>query len=390
MSLTAHLSAAGQDVSTFGKPMQTWRERMARGMRLKSEGFASTLYDAEGDYPFSRYCRDRGIPYKATGLPVSLDDFADYGVAFQRRFAPNLDTTEVTSLRRSAEGFTLETNTGTRSFKRVVLAIGLTHFARTPEPLSVLPPNLCSHSSARYDLSDFAGRTVAVVGGGSSATDCAVALVEAGATVHVVARKILKFHNPPKPRSVYEKIRWPLTAIGSGWRAVFCTHMPLVFHAMPESFRHEVTRRYLGPASCWFTRETIERSVQVHDNTHVVDASEDDGCACLVLERQGQRSNLRVDHVIAATGYKVDVSKLGFMAEDLRRDIAAANATPILSRTFESSVPGLYFIGVASANSFGPLVRFACGAEFTARRLSHHLAKKTARSTSATPQLARA
>ena len=49
------------------------------------------------------------------------------------------------------------------------------------------------------------------------------------------------------------------------------------------------------------------------------------------------------------------------------------NDTPILSRNFEASVPGLYFVGPASANSFGPLARFACGAGFTAKRLARHL-----------------
>jgi hypothetical protein len=37
-------------------------------------------------------------------------------------------------------------------------------------------------------------------------------------------------------------------------------------------------------------------------------------------------------------------------------------------------VPGLHFIGPAAANSFGPMLRFAAGAEFTSRRLSRHLA----------------
>jgi hypothetical protein len=48
--------------------------------------------------------------------------------------------------------------------------------------------------------------------------------------------------------------------------------------------------------------------------------------------------------------------------------------TPVLSRNFESSIPGLYLVGLASANSFGPLTRFAYGAQFTAKRLSGHLA----------------
>jgi hypothetical protein len=57
----------------------------------------------------------------------------------------------------------------------------------------------------------------------------------------------------------------------------------------------------------------------------------------------------------------------------LLRQVRTIEETPILSRSFESSVPGLYFVGTVSLNSFGPLARFVCGAKFTARRLSRHL-----------------
>lgn len=39
----------------------------------------------------------------------------------------------------------------------------------------------------------------------------------------------------------------------------------------------------------------------------------------------------------------------------------------------KSSVPGLFFIGLAAANRLGPLLRFALGAGFASRRLSAHL-----------------
>jgi thioredoxin reductase len=90
----------------------------------------------------------------------------------------------------------------------------------------------------------------------------------------------------------------------------------------------------------------------------------------------GADTELVVDHVIGATGFKVDVSRLKFLDEELRRNIRTVDNTPALSTSFESSVPGLYMVGVASTNCFGPLTRFACGAEFTAKRLTRHLARK--------------
>jgi hypothetical protein len=37
-------------------------------------------------------------------------------------------------------------------------------------------------------------------------------------------------------------------------------------------------------------------------------------------------------------------------------------------------VPGLYFVGAAAANSFGPLLRFAFGAKYAATRVARKLA----------------
>ena len=57
---------------------------------------------------------------------------------------------------------------------------------------------------------------------------------------------------------------------------------------------------------------------------------------------------------------------------------------PAPSSSFEASAPDLYFIGLASAYSFGPVMRFLDGANYSARRLVGHLLAGAA----ATPSLA--
>lgn len=377
LSLAAHLSKEGVDFRIFGKPMKTWRDHMPKGMHLKSEGFASCLYDPDGSLPLSKYCADNGLAYADTGLPVSLDVFTRYGREFQKRFVPALDERTVVSVRRAPAGFEIGLEDGEiASFRRIILAIGITHYAYTPDHLAALPPDLASHASTRHDLARFAGRSVAVVGGGASATDCAVALVDAGAAVHLVARRPgLRFHDAPGRRSLRNRMLRPVTTIGASWKSVALTRAPLAFHAMPEFLRHEVTRRHLGPAPCWFTRSTIESDVDVRTRATVTDASAVNGRVRLAISQGDRSETLDADHVIAATGYRVDLDRLTFLDFGLRAQIRSAAKTPILSRSFESSVPGLYFVGASAANAFGPLVRFACGAEFTAHRLSRHLAR---------------
>jgi hypothetical protein len=58
------------------------------------------------------------------------------------------------------------------------------------------------------------------------------------------------------------------------------------------------------------------------------------------------------------------------------KEIQCLENSPVLSRNFESSVSGLYFVGTAAANSFGPLMRFAFGADFTSKRLSRYLSRR--------------
>jgi hypothetical protein len=101
-----------------------------------------------------------------------------------------------------------------------------------------------------------------------------------------------------------------------------------------------------------------------------------EGRARLVLRQPG-REDVQVEfqHVIAATGYKAAVSRLTFIDESVQSRISKAEQAPILNRHFESSVPGLYFVGAAAANSFGPLLRFAYGAKFAAERVAARLAR---------------
>jgi thioredoxin reductase len=93
----------------------------------------------------------------------------------------------------------------------------------------------------------------------------------------------------------------------------------------------------------------------------------------------GSTREILTEHVIAATGYKVNVERLAFLDSGIRSKIKCVNGTPILSSNFESSVPGLYFVGISAANSFGPVMRFAFGAGFAARRVTQAVVKSLAR-----------
>ena len=375
LSIAAHLNPLSVSYRIFGRPMQSWKSNMPKGMLLKSDGFASRLYDPEGAFTLSHYCAETSQPYADVGIPVPVDTFTEYGIEFQKRMVPSLEQVELTSVKSVPQGFELTTESGERFLARkVVVAAGITHFGWLPSELAALPRELATHSSNYGDLSHFKGRKVAVIGAGSSAVDVAVILRDIGAEPVIVTRAPgIAFHNPPnEPRPLIERITKPRSGLGLGWRSRLCTDAPLLFHAMPQGLRFRAVKRHLGPAPGWFVREKAA-SIPTHLGVELRNADVRGEKVHLTLTNGSGSSNLVVDHVIGGTGYRVALERLRFLDDELRKKIRTAEDTPVLNTHFESSIPGLYFVGVASANSFGPLARFAYGAMYTARRISKHL-----------------
>ena len=379
LSLAAHLRGSGAGFRIFGSPMSNWRLHMPKGMRLKSEGFASNLYDPGGTLTLARYCAENRIAYADLGLPVRLETFAAYGMEFQRRFVPSLEDKTVVALDRSAAGFLLRLSDGESvSAGRVVIATGISHLHYVPPVLAALPRGFVSHSSQHGDLEPLRGRHVTVVGAGASALDLAALLRHCAASVQVVARRpFIDFHEKMRlPRPLVDRVRAPMSGLGPGWRSRLCTDAPLLFHHMPRRFRLAVVRRHLGPAPGWFVKDQIVGHVPLMLGV-ALDAADvrGDQVHLRVSDRDGVGREIVTDHVIAATGYRPDLRRLPFLGDELCTALRTADDAPELSANFESSIPGLYFVGLASANSFGPLARFAFGANFAARRLARHLAR---------------
>jgi cation diffusion facilitator CzcD-associated flavoprotein CzcO len=381
LSLATHLKARGVAFRIFGEPMHSWRTQMPRGMHLKSEGFASCLDDPDGTYRLANFCQERGLPYRDVGSPVPIETFIEYGMAFQQRFVPSLEEKKVTQLASSHAGFVLRLDDGeTMTARQVVVAVGVGHFPHLPPELAAMSDEHLSHSSHHAELDRFCGKDVIVIGAGASAVDLAALLHEAGSSVRLVARRrSIEFHAPPerRPRRLSERLRNPRSGLGLGWRSRLCEDAPLVFRMMPEDFRLRVVSRHLGPAPGWFVRDRVERHVPMLLGSRLVSgASRGDRAQLRIANDTGHEQLLEADHVIAATGYRVDLRRLSLLAPATLGQIRMADHTPVLSTRFEASLPGLHFVGPAAANCFGPLMRFACGNRFVARRLAPYIAAR--------------
>ena len=378
LSLAAHLRARNADFQIFGEPMQFWRDHMPRGMHLKSDGFASNLYDPSHSYTLRHYCQEQGLLYRDTMIPVELEAFVNYGISFKRRFVPDLRTNNVLNIDQIPNGFSLRLdNEEIVTARRVVVASGIRHFRHIPACLKALSSLYVTHSSDHHELASFRNRDVIVLGAGASATDIASLLHDNGANVQLVAREqVVRFHSGgDTDRSLFQKLRHPSSGIGPGLRARFYCDAPWLFHYLPENLRLSIVRRTLGPAGGWFMRDRVVGRIPLLVGSLLEDAKvKGDRLHLRMSGVDGASKELVADHVIAATGYKSDLRRIDFLAPEIRSKLRAVDHTPVLSSSMESSVPGLYFMGAIAANSFGPVLRFAFGARFSAPRIARALA----------------
>lgn len=376
LSVAAHAKKRGSRTRVFGTPMRAWAEHMPAGMKLKSEPWASHLSDPRGRYTLAAYCRLKDLPY-AHGLPTPVETFVDYGRWFGQQAVPDLHEIDVVRVDREGSVFSLDLADGTSVRSRsVVLAAGFLPFSRMPETLAGLEAPQVLHSSKVNDLSGFAGKQVAVVGGGQAAIEIAVLLDEAGADVTLVARAgALRWNSLPAdlPVGLWQRIRRPESGLGPGYYNKVLADLPTLFRRLPGARRMDIVRTTVGPQGSWWIRERFEKSFDAEHartGTHITAARPEGGR--LVLELSCGRE-LEADHVIAATGFEVDIRRLTVLGDKLRarvRGLRGPDGPPRLGARFDSSVPGLSMVGLAAAATFGPSMRFVFGCAFAARTVA--------------------
>jgi thioredoxin reductase len=380
LSIAAHLAAHKIEHRIFGRPMQFWTQiaEAADKRYLKSYCFGTNLSSPSPGYSFSDYNTPRNLE---TFEPCSMSNFAAYGRWFQENQVPWVEPVDVLEVRRESGRFAISLSNGEQFIaNQVIVATGLANFANVPSALSSAPPSSVTHTSEIATFSSFKNRRVAVLGAGQSALEAAVLLHEAGAEPTLLVREhTISWHSRVhRRRSLWRRLRSPITGLGTGPKAWALTRFPHALHQMPDSFRTRVVKTHLPAEGAWWLRERFDNKVPVHFRTEVVEARQNcTGVALTVRDAKEQATRqMTVDHVIAGSGYTVDVDRLTFLDESLRSAICRVERSPKLNSTFESSVPGLRFVGAASAMSFGPLFRFVVGAEYTARTIAQHLASR--------------
>jgi len=373
LSTAAHLLGQGLKVAIFGKTLELWRSRMPKGMYLRSHWWATNLSDPLNRYGFERFFHESS--YEKC-YPVPINAFIDYALWFQKRAVPDVDETYVDSIEHEGEQFVLTLVDGrVVCSTAVVMAMGLSYYARRPEEYHHLPVELASHSLDHDDFSHFAGKRVVVVGGGQSATEYSALLHEAGATVDLVARRPILWLEPDRAneRTLLEQILAPNSGIAPGWKNWGLEHLPYLFYHFSQEKKDHYNRKHYKVAGAHWLRDRVIGSVTLHQGHKILSMKEvDDGVQVALSDGAA----MKADHILLCTGYQVDIRQLPMLHPTLLRDIKSHQHIPWLSHWFESSVPGLYFVGLTSVHAFGPLYRFVVGNKASTQRVSSTVVRR--------------
>ncbi|WP_248924296.1 NAD(P)-binding domain-containing protein [Paenibacillus hamazuiensis] len=356
ISLAAHAAASGLSYALLGYPMHFWQHQMPQNMFIRTQPEVIALSDERDVFTLQRFSRETRTEIT---VPLPRPVFVDYAFWFAAKTGVEFTPELVVRLSAVSGGFQALTESGRAVRARhAVVATGLQHYAYIPDALAGIPGDLVSHTFRYTDFSPFAGRKVAVLGSGQSAWEAAALLHMCGSDVELIYRREAPNYSPGN---------------GSGIELV---QLAEAFYDLPlEDKLEKWASRSASIAA--FLRPYVDGKVPETAQVTVEQAEPTCGGKLRLLLSNGAEREL--DHLIAATGYRIDLSRVPFLDRELldavERETHGGSGFPRLNAHFESSVPGLYFAGPLASHSHGPAFRFIAGLGKTCRRIIPHICR---------------
>ena len=363
LALAAYAQEAGIRHRVVGAPMGFWRDNMPRGMHLRSS--CDWPLDPLGVHSIDAYLKKLGRTCRDVE-PLSRDFYLGYADWFRHETGiQSLDVT-VRSLHTEGRDLVAVTEGGARIRSRfVVLAVGFGNFAHVPPELeSLFPRDRYDHTRDLVDFGRLRDKRVLIVGGRQSAFEWAALMREAGVSgVHLCYR-----HDTPLFTA--SDWRWvtPLVdrmADDPGW---YRRLSPDEKRQLDQRFWNEGRLR-LEP---WLANRIQHPNIKLHPRTNVTGV---DAGASALQARLDSGEVLSVDHVVFATGYKVDLAKVPFLAKGLLSSVDVRDGFPMLDEHFQTSVPGLYITSLAATRDFGSFLAFTVSVRAQAKIIGQDIAE---------------
>ena len=351
LSLAAYCTQRGIGYTLVGKPMEFWQTHMPDGMYLRSA--CDWHLDPANTATIERFLALQGRT-AADVDPLSLQFYLSYAQWFQEQqqiaalplYVERLDRVEGAAYRYRA---TLEDGRVLRA-RHVALAVGFRYFKHLPPDLvGILPRGRFSHTCDLVAFGALTGQRCLIIGGRQSAFEWAALLHEAGAAaVH------LSFRHPP-PAFAAADWSWVAPIVDA------IAHNPSWFRHLPEHEQAAVVQRLWAEGRLkvepWLAARVQQPGISLWPRTRLVACDVQPGGELLVQFDSGER--LVIDHIILATGYKVNIAQIPFLAKgNIAATLATHNGFPVLDEHLQTNLPGLFITSMAANQDFGPFFAF--------------------------------
>jgi lysine/ornithine N-monooxygenase len=361
LAMAAYAAHLNIDHVVLGKPMDFWHSNMPKGMHLRSA--CDWHLDPIDVHTIERYLQTKHMR-PADVEPLSRECYLGYAQWFQEQKAIAATPSMVRRLECSPgapAGFAALLDDGeTITATHVVIAVGFRYFKNVPAEFArIVPAGRFAHTCDCVDFAPLQGKRILVIGGRQSAFEWAALLHEQGAAaVHVS-------HRHPSPAFAASDWSWvnPLVdamVTNPGW---FRTLAPAEQEALDRRFWAEGRVKlepWLGP------RITHQDAIRLWPHTQVVACRELPTGDLLVRLDSG--ALLTVDHIILATGYKVNIQQIPFLgAGNILPTLETRNGFPVLDERFQTNLPGLFVTSLPAGQDFGPFVGFTVAVRAAAK-----------------------
>ncbi|MDQ6418362.1 NAD(P)-binding domain-containing protein [Paenibacillus sp. LHD-117] len=350
ISVAAHAAARNLSYKLLGYPMDFWRNQMPQNMFIRTPHDLVSFSDPEGRFTIQNFSFETNIKLESP-LPRSV--FVQYAFWFAEKTSVEFTPELATSIRRNGDSYAVSTEGGQQlAAKHVVIATGIKDFQYVPSVFEGLPLKFVSHTLGYTSFEQFRGKDIIIVGSGQSAWEAAALLYEAKTNVQLIYRSKAPVYGGNRTQEVI------LRGVGN------------IFYKLPRLLKKKLLQ--VGSATvpiAHFLRPYVEGKVPQIGNASIDKAFVTDNKLHLQLSNGNVAA---ADHVIVASGFKIDLERLAFLDNSMKSDIVREegyNQFPKLNRHFESNLKGLYFAGPLTSHSHGPTFRFILGLEKTAKTI---------------------
>ena len=151
---------------------------------------------------------------------------------------------------------------------------------------------------------------------------------------------------------------------------------PSWFRRLPQQERDAVIDRFWAVGRLniepWLESRVVKETVMLWPKTRI--AAVDEIHDALSVRLDNGRS-FPVDAIILATGYRVQIDQVPFLARgNILNRLTTHNGFPQLDEQFQTNIPGLFITSLPATQDFGPFFAFTYGVGTSAKLIGRAIA----------------